>query len=207
MFSFFKKQIHEPVANQRNDLNQEPIGHLALAGEDCDQVSGAAGPFGQSYKNPIPVNGLLGTYKYFSKLIAPTGDIVYFHRLGSLAADQNTQAVDAYEVVDRSGRFWDLLFIEMYHPRRSNLAPATYKLKSYDPSIGDLPFAFGVDIYCPKFPHDLGDAIEGHNGLAAFARKVRAAVEAHSHQRPEHQTLKIASIQPRIAGTRVWSAP
>lgn len=206
VFSLFAKSIHEPVAKQIEDLKSEPIGPLALSGEDCDQIGGASGPLGHSYNNPIPVNGLLGTYKYFCKLITPSNDVVYFHRLGSLESDKTNSPVDAYEIVDRAGRFWDILFLDMYHPRRSNKCPAGYSLKPYDSTVGDIPFAFGVDIFCTHFPHDLADAIEGHNGLAAFARRVRESVGPLTHQRPHDQELKLIGIRTRLTGTQVWGA-
>lgn len=88
--------------------------------------------------------------------------------------------------------------------RQGDLAPSRYSLKPYDASVGDIPFAFGVDIFCPRFPYDLGDAIEHHNGLAAFARRVREAVTANSHQRPHEQELKIIGIKTRLTSTQMW---
>jgi len=150
MFSLFKRSCHEAEDRQIQEVRNEPIGPLALAGENCDEISTAQGPFGHSYNNPIPVNGLLGTYKYLGKLISPRGNIVYFHRIGSVSSDTCTNPVDAYEVVDLNGGFWDILFIDMYHPRRSNKIPDGYKMKHYNKEVGDIPFAYGVDVFCKK---------------------------------------------------------
>jgi hypothetical protein len=37
-----------------------------------------------------------------------------FHRLGSLGG------IDAYEVVSLDGEVWDILFLDLYHPRKSH---------------------------------------------------------------------------------------
>lgn len=198
IFSLFKKRLHEPEEQQRQEVRNEPIGPLALAGEDCDEISKAQGPFGHSYNNPIPVNGLLGAYKYLGKLISPVGNIIYFHRIGSIRSDTAANRVDAYEIVDMAGGYWDILFIDMYHPRRSNKAPEGYRLKTYDSKIGDIPFAFGVDIFCPRFPYDLPDAIEQRNNLAAFARRVRERVSQGCYNRPQNQEMKVMTARSRL---------
>ena len=203
MFSFFKKNYHEPVKQQIAEVQQQPIGPLAIAGEDCDELQNAQGPFGHSFNNPIPVNGLLGAYKYLGKLLSPKGNIVYFHRIGSLDSDVAKNLIDAYEVVDMAGGYWDLVFIDMYHPRRSNKAPEGYKLKEYNASYGDLPLAYGVDIFCPNFPFDLADAIQSRNNLEVFARKVRERLSAGGqYNRPESQAMKLAGIKGKIVSMR-----
>ena len=202
MFSLFKKQIHDSIEKQHEDLRNEPIGSLALAGEDCDEVTGASGPFGLSYNNPIPVNGLIGTYKYLGKLLSPGGNIFYFHRLGSLSADVVENPVDAYEVVDLKGQHWDIVFLDMYHPRRSNKAPPGYRYKDYDKRMGDIPFAFGVDICCQDFPYDLPDAIEKRNDLPAFARKVQERVSRGGFDRPQNHALKVQAVRLKLSSMR-----
>ena len=57
MFNLFKKTIHESEYDQIEELKSEAIGTLALAGENCDSITGGTGEFGFSYNNPIPVNG------------------------------------------------------------------------------------------------------------------------------------------------------
>jgi len=198
MFSLFKKHYHEAENRQMEEVRNEPIGPLALAGENCDEISNAQGPFGHSYNNPIPVNGLIGTYKYLGKLISPRGNIVYFHRIGSINNDVCSNPVDVYEVVDLNGEFWDILFIDMYHPRRSNKTPDGYSMKHYNKGVGDIPFAFGVDILCQKFPYDLPEAIEQRNGLPAFARRVRERVSRGGYDRPKKQKSKLMMLKSRL---------
>lgn len=198
MFSLFKKNYHESHEKQMNDIQKEPVGTLAIAGENCDEISNAQGPFGHSYNNPIPVNGLLGTYKYLGKLISPGGNILYFHRIGSVSSETCENPVDAYEVVDMEGNYWDILFLDMYHPRRSNKLPNGYQMKHYDKSIGDIPMAFGVDIYCSNFPYDLPDVIEQRNNLPAFARRVRERVSKGGYDRNEKHENKIMAVKSRL---------
>lgn len=198
MFSLFKKTIHDPFEKQIEDLRREPIGPIAMAGDDCDAVTGGSGPFGLSYNNPIPVNGLIGTYKYLGKLLSRTGHVFYFHRLGSLTSDITKNPVDAYELVDLTGENWDILFLDLYHPRRSNAIPPGYMYKKYNKKLGDIPFAFGVDIYCPRFPYDLPEAIEKRNDWPAFARRVRERVSRGGFDRPKTHALKLAMVQMKV---------
>src|SRR6266403_235096 len=202
MFSLFKKQIHDPVEKQQNDLRNEPIAPYAMAGVDCDGLPGAGGPFGLSYNNPIPVNGLIGVYKYLGKLLSSSGVIFYFHRLGSLRSDVTQHPVDAYEVVDMNGQNWDILFVDIYHPRRSNKTPLGFQYKTYDKKLGDIPFAFGVDIFCSRFPYDLPESIEQRNNLPAFARKVRDRVARGGFDRPENHALKVQAIRAKLMSSR-----
>lgn len=206
MFSLFKKKIHEPVEHQKAELLSHPVGPLALSGEDCDEISGGEGPFGHSYNNPIPVNGQLGTYKYLAKLRIPQGTPLLFHRIGSMGTDKSKYSVDVYEIVDSSGKYWDILFVDMYHPRRSNKAPMGYKLAPFNPKAGDHFFALGVDVFCPNFPYDLPDAIVAHNGFESVAKIARDVIGVTSHLRHHQQEMKLAMIKTQLQGARVWGS-
>src|SRR5438128_255857 len=84
--------------------------------ESCavyDRDPNGTGPFGFSEKNPIPVNGPIGQLAYLSKLETVNGERILFHRIGAI------RAIDVFEAVTFSGREWFLLFIDLYHPRRS----------------------------------------------------------------------------------------
>ena len=204
MLSIFKKKIHEPVEDQKAELLNDPVGTLALACEDCDQISSAEGPFGHSFNNPIPVNGQLGTYKYLVKLRISLGTPLLFHRIGSMKSEKAKYLIDVYELVDSSGKHWDLLFVDMYHPRRSNKAPQGYDLVPFNPKAGDHPFALGVDVFCPNFPYDLPDAIVAHNGFDAVAKIARDVIGVTSHLRPHQQEAKLTMIRTQLSGTRAW---
>lgn len=202
MFSFLKPKIHEPEEVQIAEVSKSSLGVICASGLSCDELPGAQGPFGTSYNNPIPVNGSIGTFKYLNKLYAPTGP-VYYHRLGSLNADVSDKQVDAFELVTWNGDFWDILFFDIYHPRRSNKAPETYSLRSYKTNpLGDIAFGFGVNIYCPDFPYDLPAAVEHVTGMAAFGRRVRERVEQTTYKRPSSHEDKVLAIRSRLASTK-----
>lgn len=198
MFSFLKPKIHEPEDVQLAEVSETPLGVICASGLSCDLLPNAQGPFGTNYNNPIPVNGLVGTFKYLNKLHAPTGP-VYYHRLGSLDADVSDNPIDAYELVTWNGDFWDVLFFDVYHPRRSNKAPEKYSLRSYKSNpLGDIPFGFGADLFCPNFPYDLPLAVERVMGMAALGRRVRERVEKTEYTRPIAQKNKIMTVRSRL---------
>lgn len=202
MFGMFKKQVHDPVQLQHADLKNEPIGPMALGGEDCDELAGASGPLGLSANSPIPVNGLIGTYKYLAKLCTSTGSPIYFHRIGSVRSDIAKNPVDAYELVGMNDHNWDVLFLDMYHPRRSNKTPPGYVFKPYHKQLKDIYHSFGVDIACERFPYDLPEVIQSRNGWEPFARRVRERVSAGGFDRPETQELKVQVVRTMLSSRR-----
>lgn len=205
MFSMFKKpQVHEPVELQRAEVLQHPMGPFCVSGEDCDEVSGASGPFGHSFNNPIPANGQLGTYKYFTKLRSASGKPVLFHRLGSMSSQVSKYSIDSYEVVGTDGEGWDIIFIDMYHPRRSNKAPDGYTLAQYNPRTGDQPVGLGVDVFCPNFPYDLPEAIWSHNGFEGVSKLAREVIGVISHLRPNPHQMKVSVVVSQLEAVRPW---
>jgi len=162
MFGFFKKQIHEPERLQKEDLAElhETICTMCLNGENCDQITGAYGEFG-TLTNPIPVNGPLGEIKYLGKLHDPSSGLgLFFHRIGSVKCPVTEHSVDRYETVCMDGTIWKDLYFDLYHPRRSNLVPPGYTMKSYDKKLGmDLPWAYGVNGRVSDFPYGLPESI------------------------------------------------
>lgn len=122
MASLLRKNIHEPEDIQFEEVSKAPNGNLCTSGLSCDSLPNANGPFGISFENPIPVNGSIGAFKYLNKLYAPTGPI-YYHRLGGLFTNVSDKPIDAFELVTWDGDFWDILFFDVYHPRRSNKSP------------------------------------------------------------------------------------
>jgi len=206
MLSMFKKkpQIHEPVELQRAEALKHPMGTFAVSGEDCDEVSGGSGPFGHSFNNPIPVNSQLGTYKYLTKLRSASGRPVLFHRLGSMSSQVTKYSVDAYEVVDTDGQGWDVIFLDMYHPRRSNKAPTGYTLTPFNPRTGDQIVGLGVDVFCPNFPYDLPDAIFAHNGFESVSKLARDVVGVIKHLRPNAHQMKVDVLKSQLEAVSVW---
>ncbi len=83
-----------------------------------------SGPFGLCKTNPIPVNGPIGEMAYLSKLLTDAGEHLLFHRYGSV------DFIDVYEAVTFSGGQWFIFYLDMYHPRKSRLAPRGFRLSS-----------------------------------------------------------------------------
>jgi len=181
MFGLFKKQIHEPIQLQRDDFKNYPpeFSEQILNGEDCDELSGGYGEFG-SLTNPIPVNGSLGEIKYLGKLRGKSGNALFFHRIGSVNSPVTSHSVDLCEVGCMDGSQWNKLHFSMYHPRRSEKAPAGYSLVPFDKALKmDLPFAYGVNSFVDNFPFSLPQEIVmfygGSPGLT-FARHAQEKI-------------------------------
>lgn len=192
MFNFIKElfstTINEPRKKQLADFEMYPpeFLKLAMAGADCDQLPGAFGEFGREISNPVPVNGAKGEIKYLAKLRGKGGLPVLFHRIGSMSSPVTPHSVDAYELLrsdDESGSLrprydkWDVLYLDMYHPRRSELAPSNYIFTPYDSKMGiDWPIGFGVNSIVDNFPHGLPAAMVeawGEESLVrTFAKKL-----------------------------------
>ena len=117
-------------------------------GGAVDVIQNAKGEFGRSITNPIPVNGILGEITYLSRLRTNSDEKVFFHRLGSM------ETIDVYEMVSVSGNLWDILYLDMYHTRKTRLAPSGYKLQ--DKTI----FICGVNNYAEIFPHSFYDTLQ-----------------------------------------------
>src|SRR5665213_1533788 len=87
-----------------------------------DKSPNGSGPFGLCMTNPIPTNGPIGELAYLSKLMTNRGERLLFHRLG--AADN----IDIFEAVTFSGGQWFIFFLDMYHPKKSRIAPDGLRL-------------------------------------------------------------------------------
>ena len=64
-----------------------------------------------------------------------------FHRAGSVA-----DAIDAFELVSEDGKFFDVLYVDMYHYHCSKKAPAGYTLLEISDGIT------GTSENNPQFP-------------------------------------------------------
>ncbi|HVR65482.1 MAG TPA: hypothetical protein VMT98_02525, partial [Verrucomicrobiae bacterium] len=91
-------------------------------GPDCDEIPGAFGEFGRTATNPVPVNSQMGELIYLSRLTTRAATPVLFHRLGCLKGE-----VDVFEVISEDGKYWDLLYLDMYYPRKSRTLPSGYR--------------------------------------------------------------------------------
>jgi hypothetical protein len=154
------RMIQDDEQTQNTMLNDFLLAEIGKNPE-CDVIPGSDGEFGYSPSNPVPVNGPIGQLAYLSKLRTVNGERIFFHRIGSV---QN--ATDMFEAVTFSGSEWFVLYLKMYFPRRSRLAPKGFTLSSE-------PCSFtGFTQRCANFPFDFIDVktANGPKGLnAAYA--------------------------------------
>jgi len=110
----------EDAEYQNRNLQPHMLATL-MRGRDCDQAPNGVGEFG-SFTNPVPVNGPIGEISYLSKLRDGKGQRLFFQRDGS--RDQ----LDHFTLWPADASRWYELWLDMYHPRRSRLAPSGFFL-------------------------------------------------------------------------------
>lgn len=159
MFKWFEKKvrIHESEKLQLEDLHSlgPIVKRKILNGANCDIVPNAEGNFG-TITNPIPVNGAVGEIKYLGKLRGKTGFPIFFHRVGSVDCKISCNVIDMFEVICMDATQKETLYFDLYHPRRSNIAPENFSLNPLDSKTkNDSVFAFGVTSFVEKFPDDI----------------------------------------------------
>lgn len=176
--------------NLQNSMSHPMIQDQIINGLDVDVLPDGIGDFGHAAENPIPVNGALGELLYLSLLKTnDTNQRLLFHRLGSV------ESLDMYETVSIDGREWDILFLSMYHPRKSRKAPKGYRLTDYR----SQPLLYGTNQRVENFPYGLQLAIQETTekviGIPLPPPRVREAEESVRFQRPtEHEDrIKIAT--------------
>jgi thioredoxin len=156
----------------------EPFRSEVLRGADCDEIAEAIGEFGRDPRNPIPVNGPFGEVIYLSNLRTTNSQQIMFHRLGSV------RNVDAYETVSVDGAMWDILFLDLYHPRKSRRAPTGYRIVE---AAERQRLFLGANEFVADFPAQLQAAIANTNERLLGLRMrppVREFIERLSFRRP-----------------------
>jgi len=175
--------------NAQNDRLPEPYRSEVVEGSSCDEITGAVGEFGRDFRNPIPVNGPFGQLIYLSNLFTASSEHLIFHRLGSL------EKVDAYETVSFDGNVWDVLFLDLYHPRKSRRAPAGYRIAM----AGERqPLFFGTNEFAAGFPRHVAEAIRDTNermiGLPMRPGQIREALDRSSFSRPAEHKKRVGKV-------------
>lgn len=159
-----------------------------VANVACDRTPGGEGQFGRTVTNPIPVNGPLGQVIYLSALRANNQPIL-FHRLGSFSE------VDIFETVSADGAVWDLLFLSLYYPRRSRVAPQGYALNLTEPLAGRF---YGATTRVEPFPHNLYEAVRNFTvrfvGIPLPNKHVRELLATKQFVPPETHRLRIDEL-------------
>ena len=154
----FKRKVWKLIEDEeyQNSLLNELVREMVINGASVDKLPGATGNFGFDKNNPIPVNGTLGELAYLSRLETNQGELLLFHRIGAI------NMIDVFEAVTYSGSSWHIFFLDLYHPRRSRLAPEGFH-------IADSPKQFsGFTKYCKNFPYDFREkkTSERESGLS-----------------------------------------
>lgn len=155
-----------------------------------DKDPNGTGPFGFSETNPIPVNGPIGQLAYLSKLETTKGERILFHRIGAV----NT--IDIFEAVTFSGSEWFILFVDLYHPRRSRLTPDGFR---FTQEVGQFS---GFHKFCADFPYDFVEMkqSERESGLSMAyiaISKVMEPIQNRAYQRPLAHKAKIDLLRSR----------
>lgn len=192
------ERIHTFLNDERAQNNRLPESYRLeiQGGLDCDEISDASGEFGRSIENPIPVNGPIGEILYLSNLRTDDRTPIMFHRIGS------KNGVDVFEAVSLDGNVWDILFLHLYHPRKSRRAPSGYSIaqgkERQDLFLGTSEF---VDGFPRHIQEAAGDAFQQWVGMPMRTPELRRALEQGTFNRPkQHQdhltaTLSILDIK------------
>jgi len=203
MFDIFRKKIKdESIEDQLNDVKNYPdeFKNMILEGESCEEIPNAIGEFGLSATNPIPVNGIRGEIKYLSRLKTNNGPGLIFHRLGSISQQGFKHAIDAYEIVSLDMKRYEVLFFDMYHPRRSTKAPEGFILGEYNKMFGKFAIGMGSNDFDAEFPNGLEKLMEKHYGSLgkAIYKKISQDLQNNKFNPSEHHKLKVLAVTTRI---------
>jgi len=160
-----------------------------------DKDPNGTGPFGFSETNPIPVNGPIGQLAYLSKLETAKGERILFHRIGAV----NT--IDVFEAVTFSGSEWFILFVDLYHPRRSRLTPEGFR---FTQEVGQFS---GFHKFCTDFPYDFVEMkqSESESGLSMAyiaISKVMEPIQNKAYQRPLAHKAKLDLVKSRLTSVQ-----
>jgi hypothetical protein len=169
-----------------------------LQGLDCDKLPGGQGEFGRITTNPIPVNGIGGEIMYLPRLRCKCGCGIFFHRLGSYREEKIGTTIDVFETVCINGKHWDILYLDMYHPRRSTLVPKGYKPSQFDKVTCSLPISFGSHGMVRGFPENLPKVLSivyADFPGEPFARKAQSIIDNHMYERPDIHESNLEKVQ------------
>ena len=145
---------------------------------DVDEWPNAQGEFGRTPTNPILVNETWGEITYLSRLLTTDGQRMIFHRLGSVAG-----AIDAFELVSEDGKFYDMLYADMYHRHCSKKAPAGYTL------LERLDGITGTSEKISLFPRQI-DHVLSQTALYKFGGAIVSAAVKNLDREQATQTVR-----------------
>jgi hypothetical protein len=191
VFEKIRRFMNDEAA--QNELYPPEAARAIAAGAAVDQVSGASGAFGRDAGNPIPVNGSIGEVLYISSLQTTSGVQMVGHRLGA------SRNIDVFEVVALDGSVWDILYFDLYHPRKSKLSPPGY-------TLNQPKFIFATDERIPEFPAGMREAVslftKGFLGLPLVATELSNEAQLAQIKRPKDHVEALK----RVHLDRPWPA-
>jgi hypothetical protein len=187
-------QIHrilDDEAFQLELIHPEMKAILKLA-PSYDKDPNGTGLFGFIETNPVPVNGPIGQLAYLSKLETQSGQRILFHRLGAIGT------VDVFEAVSFNGAEWFILFVDLYHPRRSRLTPDGFRFTK------EVAQFAGFHKFCENFPYDFVEkkASERESGLSMAyiaISKVSDQIQNRVFNRPLAHKAKLDLVKSRLS--------
>lgn len=190
------EQIHRVLEDEQYQLEMlhPAVRQMVESGPAYDKDPNGSGPFGFMETNPIPVNGAIGELAYLSKLETTSGERILFHRIGAI------NKVDVFEAVTFSGSEWFILFVDLYHPRRSRLTPEGFRF------VKDVAQFSGFHKFCQNFPYDFIEMkqTERESGLSmayiAISR-VSEQIQKQAFKRPLAHKTKIDLVRSRLTST------
>ena len=110
-----------------HDLMQE----LCENGCDEDEILDGKGEFGYSVNNPIPINTILETHSYLSRLRTLDGEKVRYFKLGSTSSKVSLHKVQCYRIKNVKGEDLAVLYLSPFQKKTSEKAPRGFKLAVY----------------------------------------------------------------------------
>lgn len=187
------EQIHRVLEDEQYQLEMlhPAVRQMVESGPAYDKDPNGSGPFGFMETNPIPVNGAIGELAYLSKLETTSGERILFHRIGAI------NKVDVFEAVTFSGSEWFILFVDLYHPRRTRLTPEGFRF------VKDVAQFSGFHKFCQNFPYDFIEMkqTERESGLSmayiAISR-VSEQIQKQVFKRPLAHKMKIDLVRNRL---------
>jgi hypothetical protein len=190
------EQLSQFLSSEAMQVDQYPhsMKSRMLAGSNADQRPDGFGYFGISETNPIPVNGPIGEILYLSALRVG-GKKLLFHRLRSI------NEIDVFECVAIDSSHWGVLYLDMYHPRKSKRAPDGHAIAK------DNVLLSGVTLTVEDFPHSLYSIIVSYSerrfGMSIADPGIRTATESQTFVRPLSHTKSLGEISVPSKGNLI----
>jgi len=104
---------------------------LCENGCDEDEIPDGKGEFGYSVNNPIPINTILETHSYLSRLRTLDGEKVRYFKLGSTSSQVSLHKAQCYKIKNIKGEELAVLYISPFQKKTSEKAPKGFKLAVY----------------------------------------------------------------------------